>query len=637
MASTHATRLIRSAGRRLPHGWGDLGLQLAIFALIDVAYEASRTLATGDRATAMRHAHDIVGAERSLGLFHELALQRWAMHAPSIVMDVANWTYFNCQFTFSFGFVLWVYLRRNAFFPRLRNTLVAANLLGLVGYVLYPAAPPRMLSGLGFVDALNATSVNHHSGPIAALANPYAAMPSLHTAYACIVAVTGVAVTRNRARWLWLAYPGLVVFSIIATANHFVLDAAAGATVATLALTLVRVRAARRVALAVAAAGAAAFVGVRAAQVGGGAVDALGGAALLALAAAVAANVASVALKTAVWRRTLRAVPGGGRVGYRALVPAVFIGFLFNTVLVARLGEAAKVAVLDRRLRAQRTPLPASAVAGALAAEQVMMVAALAGVAAAVSLTGSGLPDWAAAPLAVTALAPLALVLGAHAPWTERALGRLPGAAGPATVSAVRHARAAFAGRDRGLIALGLSAASWVAQLAGIVWALQAFGMPSSLGAASAVFLASTLVGAVPLVPGNLGVFQAAVAGALAPFGVAAASAAGFALGLQAVEALLAVVAGSAFLAVEGLSFAAMRAQLRRAPAAAPVPAAAALVPAPAAAAPAPPRMARRRPADRTRPARRAVQVPPLRTRSLWYFSGAGGIRGMPAAVEACG
>jgi len=109
---------------------------------------------------------------------------------------------------------------------------------------------------------------------------------------------------------------------------------------------------------------------------------------------------------------------------------------------------------------------------------------------------------------------------------------------------------------------------------------------------------------------------------------VAAASAAGFTLGLQAVEALLAVVAGSAFLAVEGLSFAAMRAQLRRAPAAAPVP---------AAAAPAPPRMARRRPADRTRPARRAVQVPPLRTRSLWYFSGAGGIRGMPAAVEACG
>jgi hypothetical protein len=130
-------------------------------------------------------------------------------------------------------------------------------------------------------------------------------------------------------------------------------------------------------------------------------------------------------------------------------------------------------------------------------------------------------------------------------------------------------------------------------------------------------------------------VFQAAVAAALAPFGVAAASAAGFALGLQAVEALLAVVAGTVFLAFEGLSFAAMRAQLRRAPAAEPVPALA-VAGSTAAAVPTRTRMARR-PADRTRPtlpAGRVVRTPALSTRSLRYFGRAGGIRG--AAAEAC-
>ncbi len=183
--------LITAIGTRLPRGWGDLGRQLAIFALLDMAYELSRTLAVGDRSTAIRHAHSIVSTERSLGLFHELDLQQWALHAPSIVMSVANWTYFNCQFTLTFGFVLFVYLRRNEYYTRLRNLIATVNLIGLAGYILYPAAPPRMLTDLGFVDSLNQTGVNHHSGLIAMLSNPYAAMPSLHTAYAITVGSTG--------------------------------------------------------------------------------------------------------------------------------------------------------------------------------------------------------------------------------------------------------------------------------------------------------------------------------------------------------------------------------------------------------------------------------------------------------------
>ena len=221
--------LITAIGTRLPRGWGDLGRQLAIFALLDMAYELSRTFAVGDRSTAIRHAHSIVSTERSLGLFHELDLQQWALHAPSIVMSVANWTYFNCQFTLTFGFVLFVYLRRNEFYTRLRNLIATVNLVGLAGYILYPAAPPRMLTNLGFVDSLNQTGVNHHSGLIAMLSNPYAAMPSLHTAYATLAAGF---FWWGKSWWektLLACYPLAMGFTLVYGGEHYVVDEIVGA------------------------------------------------------------------------------------------------------------------------------------------------------------------------------------------------------------------------------------------------------------------------------------------------------------------------------------------------------------------------------------------------------------------------
>jgi len=231
----------------LPRGPGDLVRQIVIVSLFDIAYELSRVLATGGRGAALAHAHSVVGAERSLGLFHELSVQRVALDSPGIVMDIANWTYFNAQFTVTFLFLLWAYLRHTDRYWTIRNTVIAADAIGLIGYLAYPTAPPRMLPHLGFVDTLNGAAVNHHSGAIASLANPYAAMPSLHTAYALIFGVSGVMLAR---RWwmrgLWALYPGLVVFSIVATANHFILDAVAGAAVALAAGTITTVVLPRR-------------------------------------------------------------------------------------------------------------------------------------------------------------------------------------------------------------------------------------------------------------------------------------------------------------------------------------------------------------------------------------------------------
>src|SRR6476660_9884492 len=85
--------IVNRIGAWLPRGWGDLARQLAIFALFDLLYETTRTLAVGGCAVAFRHANDIVSAERSLGIFHELDVQHFAGTPPHIVQAISNWTY----------------------------------------------------------------------------------------------------------------------------------------------------------------------------------------------------------------------------------------------------------------------------------------------------------------------------------------------------------------------------------------------------------------------------------------------------------------------------------------------------------------------------------------------------------------
>ena len=126
----------------------------------------------------------------------------------------------------------WVHRRRPHAFPFLRTTLIVSTALALVGYVLYPAAPPR-LAGLGFADTVTThTGLNLSSDLLGSFYNPIAAVPSLHFGYSLIV---GVALAQLAAyRWLRIvgaAYPAAMLLIIVATGNHFIFDAAAGAVV----------------------------------------------------------------------------------------------------------------------------------------------------------------------------------------------------------------------------------------------------------------------------------------------------------------------------------------------------------------------------------------------------------------------
>jgi membrane-associated phospholipid phosphatase len=111
---------------------------------------------------------------------------------------------------------------------------VVAMGLALIGYTLYPTAPPRLFPEHGFVDTIvDFSNVNHDSALAKLFINPFAAVPSMHCAFALMIGVTGVRVARHRlTKAFWAFWPMLIVWVVIVTANHYWFDAALGALVA---------------------------------------------------------------------------------------------------------------------------------------------------------------------------------------------------------------------------------------------------------------------------------------------------------------------------------------------------------------------------------------------------------------------
>jgi len=235
-----------AAGRRvLPRGWKDLGYQVGIWLGFYFSYLAVRSLIDRNPARAFLNGFRVIDLEqRVTSHFFEQTAQRVA-DSSHLLLTAAAWTYWNSEFTVITATLLWIYLRRHDWFARFRNTILLANVIGLVGYIAMPTAPPWMFPSFGFVDG-----VNHTHDLVATFGNPYAAMPSLHAADALIVGVFCFRACRHWwSKTLWALWPAWVWFCVLATANHFWLDVLAGITVALLSIGVVaRISARRRVA-----------------------------------------------------------------------------------------------------------------------------------------------------------------------------------------------------------------------------------------------------------------------------------------------------------------------------------------------------------------------------------------------------
>src|SRR3954464_6544757 len=197
--------------RLLPRSGRDLLWQIVLFCGAYWLYRLVRGQVWDQSAAAFEHARDIVSLERSLHVFVEPSLQHWAIRT-GFLDDVGSWMYLNTHFIVTTCTLAFIYLFRNEHFYFVRNMFMVAMGLALLGYVIYPTAPPRMLPELGFVDSVAAfTRVPAESSPVNALFNPYAAVPSMHVGFALMLAVPMLRMTRRRwARALWVLYPAVV-------------------------------------------------------------------------------------------------------------------------------------------------------------------------------------------------------------------------------------------------------------------------------------------------------------------------------------------------------------------------------------------------------------------------------------------
>src|SRR5829696_6959971 len=225
--------LIDKIGSWLPHGYGDAGRQLGLFVLAELSYEAVRGVADPQRATAIANGQHVIDFEKGTHTFFEPNLQhlfdaRW-------MIDFANFLYMNSHFVVTTAFLVWLYIFRNQNFYFVRNMFMVAMGLALVGYALLPTAPPRLFEG--FTDTItDYAQVNHDSALVKVFINPYAAIPSMHCAFALMIGVTGAMIAKHKLAMIaWAGYPILVFWVVVVTANHFWIDAAAGYLVAILA------------------------------------------------------------------------------------------------------------------------------------------------------------------------------------------------------------------------------------------------------------------------------------------------------------------------------------------------------------------------------------------------------------------
>lgn len=218
--------------RILPQGPVDAIRQLLLFGGAYYVYRIVRGVVDGQVTAAFDHARRIVGVERGAHLFFEPSVQAWTV-GKGWLIHTADFTYVNAHFVITTAFLIWLYFWRNEAFYFVRNMFMVAMGLALVLYVVYPTAPPRFLPEWGFTDTVTDFFGQGASHSASVLYNPYAAMPSMHVAFALMIGVTGLRLVKWRpGRAFWAVYPLFITFVVIVTANHFWLDAAVGAVVA---------------------------------------------------------------------------------------------------------------------------------------------------------------------------------------------------------------------------------------------------------------------------------------------------------------------------------------------------------------------------------------------------------------------
>jgi len=199
--------------------------EILLVAVLFLAYKVGRLAADGHVGEAMANAQHVWRLERLVHLPSEAGLQQAALGHEWLI-KVANCYYAYVHFPATLACLVWLYVKRPEHYLRIRRLLAWLTAAALVVHLLMPLAPPRMISTIGMVDTGRLFGPAVYGSPSTdTLTNQYAAMPSLHVAWALAVALALVGAFQTRWRWLFLAHPAITLFVVVITGNHYWLDA----------------------------------------------------------------------------------------------------------------------------------------------------------------------------------------------------------------------------------------------------------------------------------------------------------------------------------------------------------------------------------------------------------------------------
>ncbi|MFE5591734.1 phosphatase PAP2 family protein [Streptomyces sp. NPDC056549] len=220
---------------RKPRWWAEVSLIAVVYA----AYSGGRLLVRGDEASAVAHGLAILRFEERLGIDAEHPLNRLFTDVAALGVP-ADFAYASLHYLVTPAVLVWLFRRRPAHYRAARTWLMLSTLLGLVGFTLLPTCPPRLLDAAhGFTDTMaHFASYGWWGGEASAprglggLTNQYAAMPSLHVGWALWCGAMLWRYGRSPlTKALGAAYPLVTTLVVMGTANHYLLDAVAGAAV----------------------------------------------------------------------------------------------------------------------------------------------------------------------------------------------------------------------------------------------------------------------------------------------------------------------------------------------------------------------------------------------------------------------